>query len=272
MSICGKHNFTRLLIPLCMLLALSASSAVPCALAQSASTPPAPPVRDPVAVQALQSSLQAMGGQAAWAAIHSAKTQGTQTGTRPGDPESHFTWEDDWSMGVLRFRYERDDSSGSHIRTHDPFKGSFSQEGSATTPLPAPVDIGAMPIHLPGAMLAMILADNSYEIAEKANNNKDFPGDTCIGVVQTHNGVRVELTRQEWFINAATQLPDEVNTREVDTMRPNTPAKERVKYPHFSSASQVLFPDQMEIVVGHVSELFSMNQPEYNAPIPASDF
>jgi hypothetical protein len=202
------------------------------------------PTRDAEAVQILQTSINSMGGQAAWSRVTGATSKWDMT--KPYDP--HYsaveTWTDDWSLGFMVFRHEVTAEDGKHSISADVHHSVLNQWPGGQNTLPKIIQDIALPLHLPAASLLIALADprTTLRYAGLSSTGGSFARVTIMKI--DAHGFQEPLTRQDWTFDMQSGYPTEVEYYTEDLTH-NTPHRETIEYADYQSRGALIVPTML---------------------------
>ncbi len=222
-------------------------------LPSPSSSSSAAPARDAAAVATITASLNAMGGNSGWSALHAATTTGTSV--RNGETSNtSFTWSDDWS-GEARMRRDNGSSNGGphNLYTQDaPSQTSSASTSSASTSATTPRrprfdNVPALVIHLPGAALFLALQNPAYAITAAAPSRSTPPNTSCVRVRRTPTNSALRVDDITMCFSAATSLPVSAYVSLPDLFHSNHQHIESIQYEKFQPVGAVLVPQQVSV-------------------------
>ena len=197
--------------------------------------------RDPVAIQTLQSSLAAMGGQASWSSVRSFSATATETHSDGTTQTLKFA--DDWSSSLRLYR-EHDEPTGKVRKYVQESSKVYATNGSQLVITKNPVldPVLALAGYAPGTSIAYALSQPSYAIrpSQRQTGNTD---ETCITIIPptAHTG------RTTICISKTTSLPSTAYLDFEDLITHSSLDTETIKYANFRQQSGLLTPAQFEI-------------------------
>lgn len=195
----------------------------------------ATPIKDAHAVQLIETAIQAMGGQTAWAQVYKVHTEWSMT--EPNDPQYSGSqkWDDDWSVGFLAFSHTLNDGYGEHVFSGDASHNVKSQDSSGVKVLPRKLQDIARPLYLPAASLQISLRDPQSRI-EYLGLADDSSSIAWLNIVKIDShGYKDPFTREKWSIDLNTGYPVEVDYYTEDLLS----SKARPQTISFSAYKQV---------------------------------
>lgn len=215
--------------------------------------------QDASSVKLLQNSLANMGGASAWAQRTSARMEGTVEREGASHP---IVWEDDWSTGALQFRHSVSLPDGSIAAHSGESKGpSYVEQNGHSIQLQHSTVDGLVPYQLPALILLKVLSDASYSIQRIQNSSHEFPRDACVSFMRG-----ADLTsRQEWFLNQDTGLPDQINLWFNNVDAPTHPISSSVRYKAFSVSDGFTIPKVFVLQTGPIVRTVTFNHVTFNA-------
>jgi len=168
----------------------------------------APPATDGQTQALLRASLNAMGGEQAWAGVSDETVTGSCVSKLPtGEAQTakHFQW----TTSGREFRYVPDTDNPGTALVSGHGKPSRTDE-KGTKHLTAETARLALPYHLPGRILLTILHDSHY--ASEVIGNETVNGSLAIHfrTMRFVQGMPIPGTTQDWWIDPSTHLPVKV--------------------------------------------------------------
>jgi hypothetical protein len=200
------------------------------------------PVRDPMAIELLQRSLVAMGGDANWSAIRNTLITGTLL-ARPGQAPSQINWLEDWSTGTLRYAdMTSDQSTGIHARRFDGQTLRRTTVRGRQIVIPELDPAATLATRLPAPAIWWILNHPDYSVA--INKFRGRSGFECIDVVApTHQFPVIPVL--ELYIATSSALPDHAAVALPDILSPIRRLWATAAYRDFKQQDGVSYPSSV---------------------------
>jgi hypothetical protein len=196
------------------------------ATAQTSTPPPA--YRDSQALNLVQASLAALGGQAAFSAVQDATVNGsctpTEGSTAPQASGSASTAESSSSNDVAAagapqtitwitagddFRYESSQNGQTRLLVSS--HGLPVVSGSGTTEQLSALSAAVLkPYHIPGLVLAQDVQDTNWGFRYVGEETIAGVQAVHVRIQRTARGWPIPILNQEWYFNPTTHLPIEV--------------------------------------------------------------
>jgi hypothetical protein len=246
--------------------------------AQVAYYPPVPPysnlmrrapVKEPRAVQVVQTAITALGGAAGIGQIQTWQLQGqSQRSTKNGNETDTVTWEQSGS----EFRVQTDGPSGTNLVVTGHGKPAVVAS-AGTKAMPAHV-IRAMFVH---ALVAPMLLRESQD----PNCSIEYGGTTMLGsesvtVIQTAvraTQMEAMVTPQTWYFDTSSGLPVRVELRLPAVVGPRLYAPTVVDFSDYRNVGGALYPFRIvRSEFGKQSAVVTLQSVDVNKPIPSGDF
>ena len=236
--------------------------------AQSQS-PSAPPVRDPQAISVLQSSIAAMGGTSAVAAITDTTVTGTEPDiSNPGGPPVPFTWQ---TSGV-EFRFTTQNSIGAYTALSGHGIPAQFKNGS-WIPLARYVSRANLGFYLPALLLNGGIQNSNYSLQYVGSATVDGNAAIHIHAVDNSDATSQIVTPQEWYFDPGTFLPVRVEYSIPDERNVNSSIPASMEFSNYQSVSGVAVPFQVKIQAAKLLSLTaSVTSVVFNSGLPASTF
>jgi len=236
--------------------------------AQSQS-PSTPAVRDPLAISVLQSSIAAMGGTSAVAAITDTTVTGTEPDiSNPGGPPVPFTWQ---TSGV-EFRFTTQNSIGAYTALSGHGIPAQFKNGS-WIPLAQYVSRANLGFHLPALVLNGEIQNSNYTLQYAGGATVDGNAVIHIHAVDSSDATSQIVTPQEWYFDPATFLPVRVEYLIPEERNVNSSIPASMEFSNYQSVSGVAVPFQVKIQAGQLLSLTaSVTSVVFNSGLPTSTF
>jgi len=224
--------------------------------------------RDASAVAALQSTIAALGGQAAVSQITDSVATGTTILAGNG-PSRAFTWK---TLGA-EFRYET--TIGGDFLVFVSGHGTpANAKNGAVTALPIHVSLAAPAYHNPALLLSAEVNDRTYTLI--AMGNGTLPNGQPAVHVQTISNAFPEIstvTQQDWYLDPNTQIPLRVEYCSPATDSPTDCLFSAIDYSAYQNTSGVLVPQVMALSVnGAAFSTSTITGTAFNVGLSPSDF
>lgn len=232
----------------------------------AASIMKAPP-RDPNALDILQSSLTVMGGADAWTSVKSARRQGQYTKS-DSEVASAFTWTDDWSRGIPKFRRDSSASGTSHayIQESPQTPGYVSSQSKYSPP---PLDlVDSIITQLPAVAILRVITDASYGLSIYPSPAPSTAKD-CVLVTRFAQPPVKAL----WCFSPQKHLPSFAILSMANVAHPSVLLSKKITYLNFAEYRGLTMPAVSEIAYpwgGVVS--YSFTGFEANPELPSTTF
>ena len=208
----------------------SSASASPPASSSSGSSASSAPANG---TALLEKALAAMGGSAAWSAVHAADLSGTLQVAGNAQPTA-INWIEDWSTGTLL--YSR--TTGSKVDKYDGQTPVTTPVNGKQTTVPQLDPAATLALHLPGAALAWTLNHSGYLVT--INPDKSTQALTCIAISASKIGLAEAFL--EWYINPGTGMPDHVRIRMQNLLLPARGFWVTVSFQAFTNQNGLMNP------------------------------
>jgi hypothetical protein len=231
-----------------------------------ASVPIKEPQRDPKAMNTLQSSMNAMGGVEAWESIRSTRRSG-QYALDSTDAGHAFTWTDDWSTSVFRFRRdsEKSGSASAYIQRSPTATGSAAGSSKYLPPPLDPVDSSIA--HIPAVAILRVINDKSYGLSV-IESPEPLVASNCVEV--TH--LTSPYVKAIWCFSSQS-LPVFAVISIANLAHSGTPLSKKITYVSFSPYAGITMPSVVEIAYpwGKTAR-YTFSGFEINPSIPSNTF
>jgi hypothetical protein len=226
------------------------------------------PVRDASAIAVLQNSETAMGGLGSWQSIQDWTMTGTASVTGSGQPPSNFSW-----IGAgAEFRLEADTSNLQNIFLSGHGSPSWMSNGTVKS-LNTFVSRATPPFYLPGVRLLQELGNQQLTIQYVGSATVHGTAAIQIHVSDDSDSQGSLVTPHEWFFDAASFLPLQVQFRLPPNEDPSSYINGIQDFWQFQMTNGVLVPSQISLARGSdSSKTFAVNSVTFNSGVPQSTF
>lgn len=237
---------------------------------QDAATSPPSPQRDSAAVAAVQQAINALGGSAAVSQIFDAKVTGTII---PANATSSlmggsFVWDDapPEFLDTLQTSTDTREFASGHGQP-------ASEKNGVVSALPPYMAQASLPVHLPGIVLAQLLANQNCSIK--------WVGSTTVSghaAVRVHMSVDTDavsslVTPEDWYLDAVTGLPLRVEYRAPESHHPNDFSVEADEFSKFQTVNGLQIPYQITFYEdGTLKGVAIINSVAFNVGLSSSEF
>ncbi len=226
------------------------------------------PVRDASALTVLQNSVSAMGGASGWGGIQDWTLTGNVSTSGSGQPSSNFNW-----IGAgPEFRMETDTGTTASV--------FFSGHGS-----PARMLNGAVsglnyfvaranpPLYLPGVRLLQELNNQALTIQYIGGVQVHGVPAVQIHVIDDSDAAGSLVTPHEWYFDATTFLPLEVQYRVPPNENAGDYLNGTLDFWQFQTASNLLAPSQITFSRANApTKSITVGSVTFNSGVPQSTF
>jgi hypothetical protein len=236
------------------------------AQSQSSSTPP---VRDPQAISVLQSSIAALGGTSAVAAITDTTVTGTEPDiSNPGGPPVPFTWQ---TSGV-EFSFTTQNSIGAYTALSGHGIPAQLKNGN-WIPLPLYVARANLGFYLPALVLNGEIQNANYTLQYVGAATVEGNAVVHIHAVDNSDATSQIVTPQEWYFDPGTFLPVRVEYSIPEERNVNSSIPASMEFSNYQSVSGVAVPFQVKIQAAQLLSLTAgVTSVVFNSGLPASTF
>ncbi len=201
----------------------------------------------PDAALLIGSTLAALGGEGAIAAIRTTRVTGTIVVSADDNPKNiTFTWEDDLSGPKPEFRDEVRNEGNLRVLVSGHGAPVLSVNGNKRKLFPHIAD-AATAIHLPALLLLKRSKDAGLKKIALGNEMLDQTQVEHLRIESASNAPGDSLKEQDWYIDQAAGLPLRIDYRVPSTLNALEFEKASATFSDFRKVDGVLFPFHIEV-------------------------
>jgi len=227
------------------------------------------PTKDPQAVAALNATLAAMGGQAAFGAIQDVTVSGQSQSSDQSAPADQFVWK---SIG-MSVRHEYSMPDGTHTSSVSQGKGQSKDPSGKISTIDSRASLTIFPYHMPGSVLLSLLnsADRSLSLVSDPTDDGNLIH--LRSVQQLPQPLLGPITRQDWYIDPASGLPVRVSFYLPDLKSQRLDGTATIVFTNWQTAASIQVPQSMQLFYdGVLQDTITLGSPTFNQGLSASVF